>query len=404
MNIAATDLSLADAARQHWPVIIVGAGIAGASLAHALASRGVRVLLLDRSTFPRAKTCGGCLNPRAVASLHRLGLGGLLESLQPNTLSGVEWRTPRGRSAFLPFPKGTSHPAMAVSRTALDAALVTHAIAAGVDFLPSVRALGSRDVEDHRTLQVRGRHQENVTLRAKLVLACDGLGSVLAREAGLARTSQPSVILPPPPRIGLSAILPPEAISCAPGDRILMVCAREGYVGAVRVENHQWNIAAALRLDAVKRAASPIEMIHHILKASGISLNHTGDIDQVWTSTPPGLVRSVVRPWDSRLLLIGDSSGYVEPITGEGMAWALAAAEAALPFATVPWSSTTGPAWEAAWRVSVARRRHLVHLGARVAASPLATYVVVAAIGLLPAVASRLTRTLVRDAVPDGAR
>jgi 2-polyprenyl-6-methoxyphenol hydroxylase-like FAD-dependent oxidoreductase len=115
-------------------------------------------------------------------------------------------------------------------------------------------------------------------------------------------------------------------------------------------------------------------------------------------------VRSVVRPWAPRLLLIGDSSGYVEPITGEGMAWALAAAEAALPFVTVPWSSTTGPGWEAAWRASVARRRDLVHLAARVAASPLATNVVVAAIGLLPSVASWLTHPLVRDAVPDGAR
>jgi len=46
-----------------YDAICTGAGPAGATAARALAKKGLRVLLLDRDTFPRDKTCGGGLRP-----------------------------------------------------------------------------------------------------------------------------------------------------------------------------------------------------------------------------------------------------------------------------------------------------------------------------------------------------
>src|SRR5258706_315888 len=56
-------------------VIIVGAGPGGAAAAGELARRGLSALLLDKAGFPRDKTCGDALTPRAVRALHRLGRG-----------------------------------------------------------------------------------------------------------------------------------------------------------------------------------------------------------------------------------------------------------------------------------------------------------------------------------------
>ncbi|RPI56501.1 MAG: FAD-dependent oxidoreductase, partial [Chloroflexi bacterium] len=55
----------------HWDadVIVVGAGVAGSSAALLLGQEGYRVLLLDRATFPRHKTCGEGIMPEGVAIL-----------------------------------------------------------------------------------------------------------------------------------------------------------------------------------------------------------------------------------------------------------------------------------------------------------------------------------------------
>ena len=56
-------------------VIVVGAGPAGSTAACILARRGLHVLLLDRKTFPRDKTCGDGFPPGSIEILNSLGLG-----------------------------------------------------------------------------------------------------------------------------------------------------------------------------------------------------------------------------------------------------------------------------------------------------------------------------------------
>ncbi|MGH6855526.1 MAG: FAD-dependent oxidoreductase, partial [Aestuariivirga sp.] len=77
-NTIAT-LAISDALGWEWDVVIVGAGPAGAFAAHAMARRGLWVLLVDKAAFPRYKVCGACLNPRALAVLNGAGLGVLAE-------------------------------------------------------------------------------------------------------------------------------------------------------------------------------------------------------------------------------------------------------------------------------------------------------------------------------------
>ncbi|MGB6041024.1 MAG: FAD-dependent oxidoreductase, partial [Gordonia sp. (in: high G+C Gram-positive bacteria)] len=60
-------------------LLVVGAGPAGSAAAAQAAARGVDVLLIDAAHFPRDKTCGDGLTPRAVAGLHKLGMSSLLD-------------------------------------------------------------------------------------------------------------------------------------------------------------------------------------------------------------------------------------------------------------------------------------------------------------------------------------
>ena len=77
MSIPPT-LSVTAAAQTQWDAAVIGAGPAGALAACLLARKGKRVLLLDRSPFPREKACGCCLNPIGVKLLQDLGLGTIL--------------------------------------------------------------------------------------------------------------------------------------------------------------------------------------------------------------------------------------------------------------------------------------------------------------------------------------
>jgi flavin-dependent dehydrogenase len=65
-----------------YDVLVVGAGPSGASAAYWLATLGHRVVVIDKKRFPREKTCGDGLTPRAVRQLHDMGLADQLTEFQ----------------------------------------------------------------------------------------------------------------------------------------------------------------------------------------------------------------------------------------------------------------------------------------------------------------------------------
>src|SRR3954471_15185689 len=85
-------------------VLVVGAGPAGASRAAWMARFGADVVLADAATFPRDKTCGDGLTPRAMAELDLLGLGDWVRSRGRNR--GLR-ATGFGQELLLPWPGGS---------------------------------------------------------------------------------------------------------------------------------------------------------------------------------------------------------------------------------------------------------------------------------------------------------
>ena len=100
---------------QDADVIVVGAGPGGSTAAAHLARAGVRVLLLEKTTFPREKVCGDGLTPRAVKSLLSLGI------------DTAEWPQNRGLRIFggkhrleLDWPDLASYPSYGLVRPRID--------------------------------------------------------------------------------------------------------------------------------------------------------------------------------------------------------------------------------------------------------------------------------------------
>src|SRR5919106_5962384 len=85
-----------------YDVVVVGAGPAGSATAAHLARTGARVMLVDRTAFPRDKACGGGLTPRGVAALERLKTA--LAPDEALTVGGLEMAG-SGRSLSVSFPE-----------------------------------------------------------------------------------------------------------------------------------------------------------------------------------------------------------------------------------------------------------------------------------------------------------
>lgn len=300
-------ITLPDAAATDWDAIVIGAGLAGCIAARGLAQQGRRVLLVERATFPRDKVCGACLNQDAVAGFEAIGLGQRLRRLDCQPLRQFQMYA-HGRSVALPLAGG-----LAVSRRSLDSMLVEAAIEAGASFLSPVAVrVGAADSDDVvRTVMTL---EAKTPLRGNTVIVASGLASQKRID-----DAQSESVADQHSRIGLGLqchSFPPQFAL----GTIYMAVAADGYVGMARTSADVLNIAAAVDRQALQ-SRSPGQACQEILQAAGVTEFPdllTGD----WRGTSP-LTRHRPQAASHRLFFVGDASGYIEPFTGEGMAWAI---------------------------------------------------------------------------------
>jgi flavin-dependent dehydrogenase len=369
-----------------WDAVVIGAGPAGAVSARELARGGARVLLVDRAHFPRPKVCGCCVNGSAIGTLSRLGLSHVLANAVPLR----EVKLARGaRSATVPLPAG-----VALSREAFDTALVEEAVRAGAEFRPGTSAklvelIGGTGFPACAAREVRvGDELE----RANVVIVATGLvGNDGTPEAGS--------------RIGAGAQVPADCVPAFYANgTIFMATGRGGYVGLVRVEDGRLDVAAAFDAHFVRASGSPGAAAEAVLRETGWPVP-SNLAALPWKGTP-ALTRRAKQLAGARWFAVGDAAGYVEPFTGEGMAWAVASAAALAPItlrAAREWHPRFVREWEAAHRRAIGARQRTCKLVSRVLRSPALTALAVRALGIVPALARPVVSRLNRPPVLTGA-
>jgi len=287
----------------------------------------------------------------------------------------------------------------AVSREALDAALVREAIASGSGFLPGTTAglLPVRGTPDRRILHLRhaGRDYE---VECRIVLAANGLGGKLEEHVDGVDGTSSGPVWDPGSRVGAGVMIPHAAAGYEPGT-IYMACAAEGYVGQVVVEDGRVDVGAALDPLAVKAAGGAGELAAKIIVAAGFA--PAPNLASLHWKGTPHLTRQAPRLGGLRHFVLGDAAGYVEPFTGEGMAWALAGATQVAPLAlrgaSRGWDDDLLARWRAAYRRSVKRRQLVCRISARMLRSPRATNVVVRVLSVIPGLSRPLLGLMYRE-------
>ncbi len=385
VTIAPT-LTPQEAAARSWPVVVAGAGPAGAVAAAELARRGVEVLLVDRSAFPRGKVCGCCLNGRALAALAAAGLEDVPARLGAVPLTAFHLAS-GGRTASLPLPGGAS-----VSREAFDAGLVRAAIARGANFLPQARAALAPGGADERRLTLLHPAGE-VEVRAGVVLAADGLGGALLSREGVASPCATGA------RIGAAAIIEAADPFYRPGV-IYMTCGPDGYAGLVRLEDGRLDVAGALEPSAVRAAGGPGKVVCDLVRRAGWPIP-PALLSSAWRGTA-ALTRQARRVAGRRLFALGDATGYVEPFTGEGMAWAISSAVVVAALAARPWRPELAAAWARRHRRLVTRRQWACRAAAFVLRRPALVSGIVGLLSWLPVAARPVVRYLNQRPIPLG--
>jgi geranylgeranyl reductase family protein len=165
-------------------VLVVGAGPAGSAAAAWSARAGLDTMLVDAAVFPRDKTCGDGLTPRAIGELERLGL---TDWLRAHTVSQGLRAHGFGQTLHLRWPGGSLPDwGSAVARAELDDHLRTTALKAGARALDGARAVDVRREGDRVAAVVFKGSDGAFEVACRRLFVADGvrspLGKVLGRE------------------------------------------------------------------------------------------------------------------------------------------------------------------------------------------------------------------------------
>ncbi|MDO8885609.1 geranylgeranyl reductase family protein [Candidatus Oleimmundimicrobium sp.] len=305
----------------NYDVIVVGAGVAGSAASYYLAKAGHKVLLLDKCEFPREKVCGDSITPRGVRVLEDMEVVPKLEGRFKET-KGVKIYSSKGGCSITDFPAYKDYPrrGFVVPRIKFDKILKEHAEEAGACFSGNSLVTDVL-IDSGKVVGVKyTRNGKELEETAKFVVCANGMGSNIAKKVlnvtkndfraiGIAIRAYyenvndiddymeiygEDVILP-----GVGWIFPQEKGIANVGVGIYLNDLKEKDYNIIGIFNAFVNssVYASKKLKGAKRLGPIV----------GKKL-HMG-----------GVKRAIC----DGMVLVGDAAGLVNPLTGEGMMYAL---------------------------------------------------------------------------------
>jgi geranylgeranyl reductase family protein len=280
-----------------WDLVVVGAGPAGAAAAlGALAvDPSLSVLLLDRHDFPRDKACGDGIAPHVFDLLAEVGVTGIVDDWTPVRRFALT----RGEAGV---DRDMARPNWVVPRTVFDQRLVVAAQAAGAEL---VRRRVRGITVGRRSVTVDG------DLEARFVVGADGAHSVVRRDLGV--------------KAGPVALAIRGYAPTPPGRAASQVIA----YGQGRQPSYAWsfdrgdgwsNVGYGEQLTASRPRPNRAELLAQLESL----LPGAADGGKSWWGHHLPLSSWFWRPQPGPVMLAGDAAGLINPMTGEGIYYAVA--------------------------------------------------------------------------------
>jgi menaquinone-9 beta-reductase len=339
-------------------VIVVGAGPGGSTTAYHLARHGVRVLLLEKSEFPREKVCGDGLTPRATKQLLKLGL-----DVSPE----AGWVRNRGLRCIgggirleLDWPQLASFPDYGLVRTRFDFddLLAKQAVKAGAELRTGVTVTAPvlDDRTGHATGVVADTAEGPKSFHAPVVISADGVSGRFPLALGVAKREDRPIgvavrryyrsparhrddyleswleLRSRPGTAGGGDLLPGYGWIFGMGD------------GRVNVGLGVLNSSVAFGKTNYRRLLT--EWLAGTPSDWGMNDEANADGPTLGAALPMGFNR--VPHYTRGVLLVGDSGGMVNPFNGEGIAYAMESGELAAEVVAQALGRPAGPGRERA--------------------------------------------------------
>jgi flavin-dependent dehydrogenase len=339
LGAAVVEVARADVVRVD--VAIVGAGPAGSTLAALLAARGMRVALFDRDQFPRDKLCGEFLSYDALPILQPLGV---LDAIDTAGAPKIEHCRIVGRKRTYEF--ALPHAARGVSRVLLDDLLLRTAAANGAQRRDGATVTGLEQLAVGGWRLAADRGEE---IHATIVVGAWGRWGRFDQQLNRAFVKDrrhrnfgfkrhylsTADRRPPTADSSISPTNPQPPTTNSRSATIALYAFTRGYLGVNDVEGHITNICGLVHASRLAGHKGKWDAFIETIRAEEPQLDalyasHEPAQDHYLTSEPVIFrARSAV---EGGVFMIGDASGVLDPLTGNGMAMAIQSALLLAPF------------------------------------------------------------------------
>jgi geranylgeranyl reductase family protein len=302
---------------KQYDVVIVGGGPAGSSSAIALGRLGYKVALIDKSRFPREKLCGDFVNPINRPIFQSLGVEEQLLACNHERVVGFRITSVCGAAAevALPSAAGADRCGLGMRRADLDNVLIEHAKSHGVAVREECRV---RELQrDRKNWRIEIEDVNGMDhLRAGILIGADGRNSRVAYRLGMAgrRTAAGR-------SIGFQLRL-----RCDRGleGNIEIHLFPGGYAGVVGLGGGLINLGFAVERHCWSREPSMTALLDSRLSKNPHlkTILERSEIESEFRSAYP-VYFPRRRCFGDAFLLAGDAAQVTEPITGEGVYFAM---------------------------------------------------------------------------------
>jgi geranylgeranyl reductase family protein len=302
-----------------YDVVVVGAGPAGSTAAKNLAEKGLRVVLIDKAEFPREKPCGGGLPTRVQKRFPYIKP--FIDSVSYGSItysSSLRYKLDLIREKPL---------LLNVLRKDFDNGLVTLAVKAGATFLSGKEVVDVSIKQNNASVLL----DDGQTIETAVVIGCDGTRSVVAEKTNLSKKLETLCVA----LVQEQSLTPKQLDKYFTKKRLVHL-----FIKAQGIAGYGWmfpkkncvNIGIGEFQSAIPKSKpkTPLKETYEafigVLKEKGL-LPEDFPVENLKGAVLP--IFPLENTYGDRVVLCGDAAGFINPITGEGIYYAMVSGQIA---------------------------------------------------------------------------